>query len=257
MAVDPPKLKYPLVMIHGLGAKRQIGFVQYFYGIPHWLEEAGNRVFLPDLSLWNTLETRTQQLKEQIEKEFPGDGKLNLIGHSMGGVDARFVTSCLGLGHRVASVTTIGSPNRGTSLADMVVGLLPDDVFHSAERLAGKLGLSHEGFKQLGARYFNETLSSRIKEVPGVAYFSATSVIRKPILKTALPIFWLTERILRRYEGDNDGFVSESSSRSGESLGTWYGDHYGQVGQIMGRTRGLDHMDLFGKTLKRLSKEGF
>ncbi|MCC7442037.1 MAG: hypothetical protein IT285_10400 [Bdellovibrionales bacterium] len=257
MAAQPPKLKHPLVLIHGLGAKRQMAFVEYFWGIPHWLEEVGNRVFQPDLSLWHTLETRGTQLKEQIEKEFPGESKVNLLGHSMGGVDARFVVSKLGLGHRVASVTTIGTPNQGTSLADIAGGLLPDDLFHSAERLANRLGLSHEGFLQLGARNFKRTLSAELSDAPGVAYFSATSVIRKPVLKTSLPLFWLTERILRRSEGENDGFVSAQSARHGTDIGTWVGDHYGQIGQIMGRSRGLDHFDLFGTVMKRLHREGF
>lgn len=257
MADKDLKLRHPIVLIHGLGAQRQMGLIHYFHDLPRRLEEAGNKVFLPNLSLWNTLETRSQQLKEQIEAAFPEGEKLNLVGHSMGGVDARYLVSALGFAPRVASLTTIGSPNRGTPLADMTVGLLSDDMFHAAERVINRFNWSNEGFRQLGTRSFAEELEGRLGDAPGVSYFSATSVIREPIMRTALPIFWLTERVLRRYEGENDGFVSEHSARWGEHLGTWVGDHYGQIGQVLGRTRGLDYVNLFETVVGRLRDEGF
>lgn len=47
--------------------------------------------------------------------------RLNIIAHSMGGLDARYYAiSWLGLAERVASLTTIGIPHLGTPLADLM-----------------------------------------------------------------------------------------------------------------------------------------
>src|SRR5207249_8887306 len=43
---------------------------------------------------------------------------VNIVAHSMGGLDARYAISQLGLGGRVASLITIGTPHLGTPLAD-------------------------------------------------------------------------------------------------------------------------------------------
>ena len=51
---------------------------------------------------------------------------MNLVGRTPRGVDARVITSPQGLGYgdRVASVTTIATPHRGSKVADAVLGLL-------------------------------------------------------------------------------------------------------------------------------------
>src|SRR5690606_21994510 len=48
---------------------------------------------------------------------------VNLFAHSMGGLDSRFLISSLGYGDRVASLTTLSTPHRGTAVADMALGL--------------------------------------------------------------------------------------------------------------------------------------
>ncbi len=50
--------------------------------------------------------------------------KVNLIAHSMGGLDARYAICQLGLADRVASLTTIGTPHLGTPLADLGTSVL-------------------------------------------------------------------------------------------------------------------------------------
>jgi len=45
--------------------------------------------------------------------------KVNVIGHSMGGIDARVAIARFGAAERVASLTTVASPHRGTPLADL------------------------------------------------------------------------------------------------------------------------------------------
>lgn len=59
-------------------------------------------------------------LKEQVEaakKEF-GVDKVNIIGHSMGGLDARHMITNMGGAEWVSSLFTIGTPHRGSFHCD-------------------------------------------------------------------------------------------------------------------------------------------
>ncbi len=256
MNLNPITLKHPVVLIHGLGARASYGPFEYFFGIPDLLRAAGNRVQTVNLTAWHTIETRAEELKEQIERAFPDGEKVNLIGHSMGGLDARYATSKLGMSERVASVTTIGTPNRGTRICDLGVKAVPVGAREAIEKIMGYVDSSHMGLEQVSCKYHKETFSVEAADAPGVGYFSATSVIRNPVYKTALPVFWISNQVIRLLEGENDGFVSEESSKWGQHICTYVGDHYGQIGQFLGRSRGLDHYQFFTDIATRLHREG-
>src|SRR4051812_43807637 len=112
MSTEALQLKHPIVLVHGLGAKSTYGPIEYFFGLPKLLKDSKNKLLIANLTAWHTIEFRSKQLKEQIEQTFP-DQKVNLVGHSMGGLDARYLASKLGFADRIASITTIGTPNRG------------------------------------------------------------------------------------------------------------------------------------------------
>jgi triacylglycerol lipase len=221
-------LKYPIVLIHGLGAKSQLGPLPYFRTLPHWLRRHGNQVFIADLTAWHSIGQRAGELKAQIEAQFPSE-KVNLVGHSMGGLDARWLTSKLNIADRVNSVTTIGTPHRGSLLGDLVIGNISDRNFKLLERLASALGMSNEGLRQLARKHCEQEISSQAPDMPGVTYFSATTAIRDPLIRHALPLFWLPSRMIQKVEGDNDGFVSVESATWGEHICTFPGDHYAQI----------------------------
>jgi len=116
------------------------------------LESFGNRVHVVKLTFWHSIEHRARELDERLKNVFPGE-KINLLGHSMGGLDIRYFTSVFDKGERVASVTTIGTPNKGTAIADHFLELFLGDVIHKTEALALKLKLSHQGFKQVSKEH--------------------------------------------------------------------------------------------------------
>jgi triacylglycerol esterase/lipase EstA (alpha/beta hydrolase family) len=254
MPTDPLRLKHPIVLVHGLGARSTYGPFEYFHGLPRRLRDAGNKVFVANLTAWHTIEHRSEQLKKQIDAAFP-EGRINLIGHSMGGLDSRYLAARPEFAGRVASVTTVGTPNRGSIVGDIALGLVPDSAFHAVERLLGLFNSSSGGFKQVSTKYYTETLAAKLPNAPGVAYFSATSAIPEPVVRHALPMFWVPHRILKSYEGDNDGFVSVHSAKWGEHICTYPGDHYGQIGQFLGLSRGLDYVKFFDEILARLRRE--
>lgn len=241
-------------MVHGLGSRSSLGPLDYFYGLHAILREAKIPFLVAKLSLWHSIEFRAKQLKAQIEKAFPA-GKVNLIGHSMGGLDSRYVTSQLDFGERIASVTSIGTPHRGTLMGDIATAVIGQKNLTATNRFLHHLGLSNDGLKQLTTQYNAEVWSSQMPDVPGVAYFSATSAIPKTFVQHSLPIFWGPYHLLRKLEGDNDGFVSVHSATWGTHICTYRGDHYAQIGQFMGHTRGLDYLKFYREILDRLHRE--
>src|SRR5204862_5513379 len=45
--------------------------------------------------------------------------RVNVIAHSMGGLDARYAIARLGAADKIASLVTIGTPHHGTPLAEL------------------------------------------------------------------------------------------------------------------------------------------
>jgi len=49
--------------------------------------------------------------------------RVHVIAHSMGGLDTRFLISSLGYAAKITSLTTMGTPHRGSPLADLALGI--------------------------------------------------------------------------------------------------------------------------------------
>lgn len=260
MSTDPIQLKNPIILVHGLGARSTYGPFEYFYGIPKLLREAKNKIFIANLTAWQTIENRAGQLKEQIEEAIKTgvlpEGKYNLIGHSMGGLDIRYMTSQLNFADKVASITTIGTPNRGSSVGDLATGLLPTSAFDAAAFIMKSFDSNMGALKQITREYCLGKFSEDTPNHPDVAYFSATTAIPTPVMMNSLPIFWISHRLLAKYEGDNDGFVSVESAKWGDHICTYPGDHYAQIGQFLGRSRGTDYIKFYREIFGHLKKQG-
>lgn len=112
--------KYPIVLAPGvLGFDKVLG-IEYFYGIAGSLRGEGATVFNTSASAFNTSEARGEQLLSQVRTVLAVTGaqKVNLIGHSHGGFSARYVAGVIP--GRVASVTTVGSPVKGTPVGNLM-----------------------------------------------------------------------------------------------------------------------------------------
>ncbi|MCK6685663.1 MAG: triacylglycerol lipase, partial [Thermoanaerobaculia bacterium] len=110
--------RYPIVLCHGMaGFDRLFGVLDYWYAIPSDLRSGGARVFVTQVSSFNSTEARGEQLLSQVKQiiALTGAAKVNLIGHSHGGLDVRYVAAARP--DLVASVSTIGSPHKGADLA--------------------------------------------------------------------------------------------------------------------------------------------
>ena len=121
-----PRLRQPLILAHGLFGFDQVSVlgkpvVNYFAGVPAWLRATGNQVHVSRVAPMGPIAHRAGQLVRFIERH-TGEEPVHIIAHSMGGLDSRYAISRLGLGDRVLSLTTLGTPHRGTVIADRVLG---------------------------------------------------------------------------------------------------------------------------------------
>ncbi|MGO9600423.1 MAG: esterase/lipase family protein, partial [Isosphaeraceae bacterium] len=117
-----PRLHAPVVLAHGLFGFSRIGLgpltlTTYFRGIPEILRAAGNRVLVTRVHPIASVEFRAQRLGARILRAYPNE-QIHIIGHSMGGLDARRLLADETWRARVLSLTTIGTPHLGSYLAD-------------------------------------------------------------------------------------------------------------------------------------------
>ncbi len=115
--------QYPIVLVHGiLGFDTVIG-MEYWYRIPSTLKADGAEVYVTQVTALDSTEARGEQLIEQIEAvlAISGASKVNLFGHSHGGVTSRYVASVRP--DLVASVTNIAGPTFGSPVAEAILDL--------------------------------------------------------------------------------------------------------------------------------------
>lgn len=115
--------RYPIVMVPGLFGFDSIGPVRYFFGVPLALRSGGATVFTPTISSANNTEVRGEQLLRSLRalKAAYGYEKFNLIGHSHGGPNARYVAGVAP--ELVASITTVSSPHAGSAFSDGLLAI--------------------------------------------------------------------------------------------------------------------------------------
>jgi triacylglycerol lipase len=231
--------KYPFLLVHGIAGHDE-GALPYWGGIPARLRADGARVFLAGHAGFATIEKSAEQIGRRIEEigSMTGIGRVNIVAHSMGGLDARYYISSMGCGDRVASLCTFNTPHRGSALADYFfdelrllsrgVGRLVDLVSRGLRK--EKDSQAVEAVRELrpsacaafneanvdDSRVYYRSYASRIDGAYGIRPYAAL------------------QRLMYSREGDNDGFVSVASAR--------WGDFKGVVGDDRGIS--ISHDDI-------------
>lgn len=292
--LGPP---YPIVLAHGFFGFEDFagaGFLTYFYGVKDDLAARGETlVFTPAVDPFNGSEARGEQLLAHVEQILAETGyeKVNIIGHSQGGLDARYVA------HQrpdlVASVTTYATPNRGTPVADVILGIVSDDRLRSLlDQIVRVIGAplwdaaGNETSVFAALRLFSsegiDDFNTRFPNADGVTYYSITGrtggsdgypdcevagspeFIRRYTFRNdpVDALLGIPEQIL---EGDtsipNDGLVRVRDARWGQFLGCVPADHLDEIGQLLGDSPGrgndFDYEQFFADLIAFLRAQGF
>ncbi|MBR0207029.1 MAG: triacylglycerol lipase [Clostridia bacterium] len=114
--------RYPIVLVHGLAMKDTF-FMKSWGRIDRLLRIQGYTVYKSDVDGFGTVAGNAAQLKAEIEGILRETGaeKVNLIAHSKGGLDAKYMIQQLDMADRVASLTTLCTPHRGTPIASFIL----------------------------------------------------------------------------------------------------------------------------------------
>lgn len=177
----------------------------YFKGIRTFLLSQGYAVEYGDIAFADGLETRAAALARSIDEALAGHNqpKVHLVGHSMGGLDARYlVANNIDAARKVATVTTLGSPHLGISLAEVILEKGANDLIKFAKELAIDL----TGFQTLtrpAMTQFNEE-NRQAEATNEVIYSTYTAWQEREDTFAPLRLTW---DIINEEEGANDGFV--------------------------------------------------
>jgi triacylglycerol esterase/lipase EstA (alpha/beta hydrolase family) len=272
--------RYPTLLMHGLaGTESFVGILDYWYGVEPRLTGEGYTVWVRDVDPYQSTTVRAEQWAAHLEELF-ADGHhrhVNLLGHSQGGLDARYVTSLLDVEGRVATVTTVSTPHRGTGVADiangvfdssMVSELVADGVIDALMLFYGStndqdIAAQMAQMSAEGMETFNNQVSDR-SDVMYQSWAGRTCGGLDLICQwdnggeIVTPLFAVTHGVLVLMEGDNDGLVGVESAKWGDYRGEISADHIDEIGQIAGATApGFDHLDFYSEMLADLSGKGF
>jgi pimeloyl-ACP methyl ester carboxylesterase len=106
----------PIVLLHGFA-----GWSRTLLPLEHFLRRTLSREVIrlslgPGLESLDVAAARACAAIERIAAAHPGQ-RIDVVGHSMGGVVASRLLKIVDRGARIASVVTLGAPHRGTPLA--------------------------------------------------------------------------------------------------------------------------------------------
>ncbi|TGK13966.1 lipase [Leptospira fletcheri] len=250
-SAKPLSGSYPIVLAHGIfGWGSNSGIIDYWGGNAAYLQSQGATVITPTVTAMDSSANRAGLLKTAILTALAANnynGKINIIGHSQGGLDSRYMVSNLGMSGRVASLTTLNTPHYGSPVANVVAAVIPSWALPYVATVLNAIvgvvyGESNEnaiaGLKLLttdGLAAFNSVTPN----ASGVKYFSYGSIITVPdlIQHPAMGLTYPICAIGAPFYGlsiANDGVVPSSS----QLWGTWMGGpSYGIL------TSGVDHLE--------------
>ncbi|MEZ4239697.1 MAG: hypothetical protein R3F59_26785 [Myxococcota bacterium] len=146
-----PPTRYPLVLVNGIDVSPLFSWSERIVGV---LRAQGHTVELAVVPPYDATPARSAVLWQRVEqiREQTGAPRVNLLCHSLGGLDCRYLVSPNGLrwdlpadGDRmadaVASITTVSTAHRGTPVADVALGFVSGaDPKDGLDRLATALG---------------------------------------------------------------------------------------------------------------------
>lgn len=236
---DVVYLKYPILICHGYGAIASLVKPSPLYDVALLLRTHNVLAFAPNIVPYAKIETRADswvKLIDQLMERIPYE-KVNIVAHSMGGLDIRYALSKHNISDNVASLTTVATPHHGSSLAELTLKT-PEAI---REKLADFLDWMGDQIyphtksdavasaTQLTRHYITEVFNPQVPDHSGIPYYSYSAAVGKG---TPHPI-----RVITRYqnnhifeqEGPNDGMVSVESAKWGEHIKTAHLAHLEQM----------------------------
>lgn len=275
-----------IILVHGiLGFREKFG-VDYFNNVKeHLLERPGSNILVPQLDATGDIRKCGEQLRGLILAAFAEGtldpaAKTHIIGHSQGGLNARFMLSPKNpntnagndLSSKITSLATIGSPHQGSPVADLLAGKPLDGKFKSLESILHHLDLGQDIVRALLERLginpnaLLDLTTERMWEFNldypdnrEVQYFSVAGQGRAGTPQTCLFLLEFHHYIKSVTGEENDGLVTISSAqRWGASWPAWPADHADEIGHDLNNLElkpvpGFDYLAAYDAIVDRVS----
>lgn len=246
----PIVLKHPVVLVHGIFGFHKMGRwgleQSYFRGIGYYLELLGVDAHYPSLPMADSIAVRAEHLTRFINSL--NSDRIILIAHSMGGLDARYAIRHLGLGERVACLVTIGTPHRGTPIAEF--GAHP--VLRIVRWFLERIGLRTAAIDAMTVAAMTRFNVDYLPEESSVETFSVVAAASW-LTMVFNPALWLSYAFSRWRAGPSDGLVPAESQRWGRVLFEIDADHWAQIGWSWR----YDARGLYERVLRELGRLGY
>jgi triacylglycerol lipase len=246
--------RHPLVLMHGMGGTDSyLDLLDYFSGVEKELEDAGYLVFAPAVDSFAPIDHRAGQWAEHLDGLMAtGQARrFNVIAHSQGGLDTRYLIHQPGWADRIVSLTTVSTPHHGTPTADLISGALDISPLEGvvldeiADALADWLGLGAEETTDALADLTSERMAQFNEDYPDhpdVAYFSwaghscgifEPDCIAEQNGEIILVALGPTYTLMWALGLPNDGQVPVESAIWADFLGEIPADHANEVGHFI------------------------
>jgi triacylglycerol lipase len=284
---------YPIVLAHGMSGFKNIGPLNYYYGVADALGKDGHDVHVAVVDAFNSSEVRGAQLQVFVEGVLSqtGAAKVNLICHSQGGFDCRYVAH--EIPDKVATVTTIATPHLGDPIADIAENDAPGPLLAAVNAFLDILGTAidqgqttqnAELAMALCSTKGAQAFTAKFPNQPQVAYYSiagrSNGALGDDVCGTPTeapfvarwdgfvdpvnPFLAATGSILSNSvtpPPTNDGLVPVGAAKWGTFLGCIPADHLDEVGQIGGQSPGpgnpFDHILFYRQLADWLVARGY
>lgn len=249
MKRETVNLNYPILLVHGMGF-RDRKHPNYWGRIPRELERMGCKVYYGKQDANGSVEANARMLERRIHEiiEESGAEKLNVIAHSKGGLEIRYVISTLKAGERIASVTTMNTPHHGSLTVDALLKV-PDVLVRSGckcvdlwMRILGDQKpdtySAIQTFRTIEAKRFNR----ENPDAEGIYYQSYAFVMKHAF--SDIFLCW-TYPVVYFFEGENDGLLAPRATEWTNFKGVFRGNS----------GRGISHCDEIDLRRHRLTRK--
>ncbi|ORY85119.1 Alpha/Beta hydrolase protein [Protomyces lactucae-debilis] len=258
--------RHPVVLCHGLGFFDKTPEalprfqLHYWGGIVDALRALGTEVIIARVPSTGTIAERSRALHRQLEDVLEPGQQVNLLAHSMGGLDCRhLITHIKPTTYKPVSLITLSCPHRGSPFMDWCRDYLIDKAVPLSSAILTKTMLARmidcPAYANLTTAYCQKVFNPLTPDSDEVAYYSFAASA-----PSAFPIWhplYLPHLVVSEAEGkSNDGLVSVDSSRWGKFVDTVDCDHWDLRGRGLPGSK-FQVVDFYRAVAAFLYSEGF
>ncbi|OLT50113.1 hypothetical protein BJF89_11735 [Corynebacterium sp. CNJ-954] len=161
---------YPVVLLHGTISSKNA-----WQNLVVSLRDRGWVVFAPDYGIHGTQDvlTSARDIAAYLDQVFAATGaeKIDIVGHSQGGLLARYWINEMGGADRIHHLVSLSAPHHGTTVRGLLASVITasETTVRVAEAVVSKM-MGPAGMQQVVGAPLIETMTTGPETRPGIRY---------------------------------------------------------------------------------------